>query len=571
MAREIVSNKGIANGYAGLDGGALLYSSQVPTNFLTTAAATNHSHGNPQLNLTNINGTTASNSAGLTLSLSVAAQSVQPVAVSGSNGSYAFSTLSFSNANGVSFGTSAGSAIVASHNGLTTAAQSNHSHGNPTLNLTNLSGTTGSASNGFTLSMSAAAPIPIATQVYDVASAGSTGTVTRYAPEDHRHAGVFRMAAGSNVGTTAGDTAPKHGEWVIAVSGNGTMSGSTGAGGVHTAWISIPAAAAAPVGVSAGTTSSNLATVNFFDSNGISFGLNGATITASHNGLTTAALSNHSHGNPQLNLTNISGTTASNSAGFTLSLSAGAAGGGQTKSTYIPYYPASTGTHTIFNLNSTRQSAYYFPVSVEAPCIFNELRLLEFMSGVTTTVAASQTVSRTLGIYSNNAATLSLMSSCSFSMAASFSSISATLSFPTATGTAGYTYGTVTAGSTATMQSLFGTAGNRIVGYQFGNTMSLSEGLYWVGIIARNTTAGASACISLGLCGNVMAAAQNAGPIGSSTAAMTTNTLYKFGWGPYTSTGSAGYGGTALPTSVFMSGIANTMTQMPIMTFISTQ
>lgn len=41
---------------------------------------------------------------------------------------------------------------------LTTAAQSNHSHGNPTLALTNLSGTTASASNGLTISLSAAAP-----------------------------------------------------------------------------------------------------------------------------------------------------------------------------------------------------------------------------------------------------------------------------------------------------------------------------------------------------------------------------------------------------------------------------
>ena len=37
-------------------------------------------------------------------------------------------------------------------------AASDHSHGNPTLALTNLSGTTASASNGFTLSLSAAAP-----------------------------------------------------------------------------------------------------------------------------------------------------------------------------------------------------------------------------------------------------------------------------------------------------------------------------------------------------------------------------------------------------------------------------
>jgi len=41
---------------------------------------------------------------------------------------------------------------------LTTAAPSNHSHGNPTLNLTNLSGSTDSASNGLTLSLSAGLP-----------------------------------------------------------------------------------------------------------------------------------------------------------------------------------------------------------------------------------------------------------------------------------------------------------------------------------------------------------------------------------------------------------------------------
>lgn len=135
-----------------------------------------------------------------------------------------------------------------------------------------------------------------------------------------------------------------------------------------------------------GSTANTTGTIVFSNSNGVSFGLNGATVTASHNGytgsttqfLTTAALSNHSHafattttngsvinvatsgsqgvtiavppylttaqapgaylttaaqsdhshGNPTLNLTNLSGTTASNSAGFTLSLSAAAGGGG---------------------------------------------------------------------------------------------------------------------------------------------------------------------------------------------------------------------------------------------------
>jgi hypothetical protein len=77
-------------------------------------------------------------------------------ALSASNGSFAFQTAGFSNANGVTFGTSAGSIMTASVN--TSYAASNHSHGNPTLALTNLSGTTASASNGLTLSLSAAAP-----------------------------------------------------------------------------------------------------------------------------------------------------------------------------------------------------------------------------------------------------------------------------------------------------------------------------------------------------------------------------------------------------------------------------
>jgi hypothetical protein len=215
--------------------------------FLTTAAQSNHSHGNPTLALTNLTGTTASNSAGFTLSLSGAGGGVINQTgpnIADSAATITSGTVLFNNANGISFGLN-GSTMTASHNALTTAAQSNHSHGNPTLALTNLTGTTASESNGFTLSLSAAAP---------------------------------------------------------------------GAGG--------------GVAVSAGTTSTNNTTVSFADNNGISFGLNGYILTASHNGLTTAALSNHSHGNPTLALTNLTGTTASASNGFTLSLSAANPGAG---------------------------------------------------------------------------------------------------------------------------------------------------------------------------------------------------------------------------------------------------
>ena len=76
--------------------------------WITTAAQSNHSHGNPTLALTGINGTTASASNGLTLSLSVPQQSI---VLSGSNGSISASAFTFGNLNGLSFYTSNGSIV----------------------------------------------------------------------------------------------------------------------------------------------------------------------------------------------------------------------------------------------------------------------------------------------------------------------------------------------------------------------------------------------------------------------------------------------------------------------------
>jgi hypothetical protein len=221
----------------------------------TDWASSNHSHGNPTLALTNITGTTASASNGLTLSLSGnAAQTVQTqnfVAIIGSgangNGTFTSGTLSLKAGDGITLST--GANVVSIH-AATTYAASNHSHGNPTLALTNLSGTTASNSAGLTLSLSAGA-----------GGAGDGGNI---------------LAAGTRTA-------------------NSTVS------------------------------------VLFSNENGISFGLNavtGSIMTASHNALTTAAASDHSHGNPTLALTNLSGTTASASNGLTLSLSAAAPGGG---------------------------------------------------------------------------------------------------------------------------------------------------------------------------------------------------------------------------------------------------
>jgi hypothetical protein len=134
----------------------------------------------------------------------------------------------------------------------------------------------------------------------------------------------------STGGNTLGDTGTKGSQIVFAGGNNITLSQSTNGQSVT---VTISGGGGAGDGyniLAAGTQTANTTgTVSFANSNGLTFGMsNSSVITASHNGLTTAALSDHSHGNPTLNLTNISGTTASASNGLTLSLSAAAPGGG---------------------------------------------------------------------------------------------------------------------------------------------------------------------------------------------------------------------------------------------------
>ena len=161
-ALTFANSNGVSFGLAGsVLTGTVATNYQSQGAYLTTAALSNHSHGNPTLALTNLSGTTASNSAGLTLSLSAGAGGAGDgvnILAAGSQTANTTGTVLFNNSNGITFGMSNNSVITAAHNALTTAAASDHSHGNPTLALTNLTGTTASASNGFTLSLSAAAP-----------------------------------------------------------------------------------------------------------------------------------------------------------------------------------------------------------------------------------------------------------------------------------------------------------------------------------------------------------------------------------------------------------------------------
>lgn len=211
---------------------------------------------------------------------------------------------------------------------LTTAAQSNHSHGNPTLNLTNLSGTTASASNGFTLSLSAAAP-------------GAGGGIAAAAGTQTQTSGTLAFVNSNGVSfgmSNSSQVTASHNGLTTARASNDAVGLNTAATQVtwtvNSAGISLNAGAYLTTAQPPGAYLTTARASN--DAVGLNTAGTSVTWTVNSSGislnagayLTTAANSTHSHGNPTLALTNLSGTTASASNGLTLSLSAAAPGGG---------------------------------------------------------------------------------------------------------------------------------------------------------------------------------------------------------------------------------------------------
>lgn len=236
-----------------------------------------------------------------------------PVNVTGENGSSVNAqTIAFLNSNGLTLGVSTaanGASVTGSHNGLTTAAASNHSHGNPTLNLTNLSGTTGSNSAGFTLSLSAAAPF---------------------------------VAGVSTGGNTAGDTGVTGTRVVFVGSNNVTLSQATGAAGA-TVTIQGANTSAQQTGISgviASDATYTSGTISFSNQNGVTIGssVNGASQYVRLSVATSYRASNDAVG---LNTAKTNVTWTVNSSG--ISLNAGGYAGTGTSATNATFTLDSNG------------------------------------------------------------------------------------------------------------------------------------------------------------------------------------------------------------------------------------
>ncbi len=194
---------------------------------------------------------------------------ISAINVSAGTTSGNISAITFSNSNGVSFGLNGG-VITGSHNGLTTARASNDAIG---LNTALTAGPLAWTVNSSGLSLNAS---------------NAAGTTSGFGGN---------LISGSMTHNTAG----------LNLSLN------------HPAWLTTAmasnAATISNVRVSAGTTSNLLSAITFSNSNGVSFGINGSTMTASHNGLTTARASNDAIG---LNSAQSNVTWTLNSAGLSL-------------------------------------------------------------------------------------------------------------------------------------------------------------------------------------------------------------------------------------------------------------
>lgn len=190
---------------------------------------------------------------------------------SASNGSFAFQTLGFSNANNVTFGTSAGSIVTASVAAQTVQTQNVH---NVTLSG-NTAGVMAQISSG-TMTLAGGNNITVSQNGNAVTIVGASTAAQSVVP------GIQSIQV-SNTTYTTGN--------VIFSNANGLSFGSS-AGGAVTASYTVPTVTNSSWTVSNTATSATVGRLMFNDSNGLTFGLSTSnngnhTITASHNGLTS--------------------------------------------------------------------------------------------------------------------------------------------------------------------------------------------------------------------------------------------------------------------------------------------
>lgn len=397
---------------------------------------------------------------------------ISAVGVTGQNGNFTTTGLSFSNGNGVSFGTSAGSAITASHNGLTSqsnqaASAANGSFAFQTLSFSNL--------NGISFGTSAGSAI----------TASHNGLTTARASND----AIGLNTAQSNVTWTVNSSGLSLDARGYAGTGTSATNASITLNSNGLA-ISVAAGGGATPVASASNGSFSFTTLAFSNANNVTFGTSaGSIITASvaapgaaaeNNwvnllgantaGNTTASGSTIGYSGINLTLSGTNGSIVNISAPATSSLSAtGAVSISTNGSTISIGAPAERTLNGYLEAFIDREllaaqignnQLFVQPMNLRHPAQWEEVAWINNYSNATNS-SNSATLTLQVGVYSRTGNTLSLITSNSGSYA-------------------------VTNSGTVGSYSLYG----GLREYPIPMTTTLPAGNYWVGFLSRTTTGG---------------------------------------------------------------------------------
>lgn len=248
--------------------------------------------------------------------------------------------------------------------------------------------------------------------------------------------------------------------------------------------------------------------------------------------------------------------------------------------------------------NIGTNSLFVFPVTIAPNLQFNQVLIGNSLAYSTSALAAANySYYSYFGLYSLNAQTaLNLISSNSFSIGDTVNSRSLSWNFPVSTATSGYLYSgfliTNTAASqnsslTTTGQMSSYISGSRMVGLQFGGDMSLSGGVYYMGLLSLKSTANSRSNYGLSLAGivgqpivSVNMVSGSLVPMGNAASTWSAgNANITNWWGRHVVglvTRTALYGGNSIPSTIALTelgttgGASSTATILPAVTFVYT-
>lgn len=396
-------------------------------------------------------------------------------AIAGGTQTATSGTIVFSDSNNVSFGMSGSTRMTASIPAGATATGNFGALAAGTQTAT--SGTiVFSDSNGITFGMSGSTRV---TASHNGITSQSNQQMTLFATGNTTQ---------SSTGTSNASSLIFRGDGVASVgitNGSIVVSVPAGGGGLTN------------INLSAGTTSQNLSNVVFSNSNGVSFGLNGSTITAS--------------------------------------------AGEPTLSSYEPWpIVANSGTGAVSLQTNTSGPLSLFPFELHRQVrgeFFGLVASMNFTTGGTSSFNQSGTLQ--WGLYTRptgaNSTALSLAGSGSFSYAASYNNSTITVSQPGTSDSAGFTY---TSTTSAGLNITSGYTGLKLLNLPLGST--LTPGQYWLGIYHRNSSSSFNSGIRISLYG-LTHTVTGLAPMGSFATAYSTGTAVQEGFGGNIKLGAGSY------------------------------